>query len=353
MKIGLTYDLRDEYLHLGYGEEETAEFDRISTVEAIETSLRRLGHTTDRIGHTWNLMARLVAGERWDLVFNIAEGLRGIGREAQVPCILDVHGIPYTFSDPLVMALSLHKGMTKRVLRDGGLPTPPFAEVVRLADLDGLDLQYPLFAKPVAEGTGKGIDGASVLRTRTDLRERCGDLLERFRQPVLVEEFLPGREFTVGIVGTGDRAAAVGTLEIVLLAGAEADAYGYVNKENCEELVEYRPVRADRDPQVRQAEATALAAWQLLGCRDAGRIDLRCDGAGVPQLIELNPLAGLHPEHSDLPMICTAVGIPYDELIRRIVESAAVRVPVVELPREVILDAGLAAAQHGAARRGA
>jgi len=150
MRVGLTYDLRDEYLAMGYGQEETAEFDRISTIEALEGSLRRLGHETDRIGHVRSLAARLVAGDRWDLVFNIAEGLAGIGREAQVPALLDVYGIPYTFSDPLVMSLTLHKGMTKRVLRDGGIPTPAFAEVSTPRDLDKLDLPFPLFAKPVA-----------------------------------------------------------------------------------------------------------------------------------------------------------------------------------------------------------
>lgn len=326
MRIGLTYDLRDEYLAMGYSEEETAEFDRISTVESIEGALRQLGHRTDRIGHARDLAARLVAGDRWDLVFNIAEGLAGIGREAQVPAMLDVYGIPYTFSDPLVMALTLHKGMTKRVLRDGGLPTPAFAEVAAAEDLDGLHLPFPLFAKPLAEGTGKGIDGGSVLRTQAELRARCLDLLERFRQPVLVETYLPGREFTVGITGTGEAARVVGTLEVVLLDEAENGAYTYVNKEYCEELVEYRHVTAAGDPVVARSEEICLGAWRLLGCRDGGRLDVRCDEAGRPQLMEINPLAGMHPEHSDLPMIATAEGMPYVELVRRIVDSAAERI---------------------------
>jgi len=326
MRVGLTYDLRDDYLAMGYSEEETAEFDRISTVEALETAVEQCGHRPERIGHARELMRRLVAGDRWDLVFNIAEGLRGIGREAQVPAILDVYGIPYTFSDPLVMALTLHKGMTKRALRDGGLPTPEFVEVRDPRDLEGLNLAYPLFAKPLAEGTGKGIDGNSVITDPAQLEERCRDLLDRFHQPVLVETYLPGREFTVGILGTGPRAEVLGTLEIILLQGAEGGAYSYTNKEFCEELVEYRPVRSDNDPLVRQAEETALAAWRLLECRDGGRLDLRVDAHGVPHLIELNPLAGLHPEHSDLPMIATAVGLPYVDLIRRILDSAATRV---------------------------
>jgi D-alanine-D-alanine ligase len=325
MIIGLCYDLRSAYLALGYGEEETAEFDRESTIDAIAGALTRLGHEVDRIGHARELMARLLAGDRWDLVFNIAEGLHGIGREAQVPCILDVYGIPYTFSDPMVLALSLHKGMTKRILRDAGLPTPDFAVITDLADLDGLALEFPLFAKPVAEGTGKGIDGGSVMTDPVALRDRCALLLARYRQPVLVERYLPGREFTVGIVGTGGQSEVIGTLEVVV-RDATTVAYGYDTKERCEDLVDYVPVSADGDPTILACEAVALAAWQLLGGRDAGRIDLRADADGIPHVLELNPLAGLHPEHSDLPMVCTAVGLTYDQLIARIVASAAERI---------------------------
>lgn len=352
MNIGLCYDLRDEYLRMGYGEEETAEFDRLSTIEAIEGALRRLGHSPERIGHARQLIDRLNAGARWDLVFNIAEGLAGIGREALVPCLLDLYGIPYTFSDPLVMTLSLHKGMTKRVLRDGGLPTPAFAVIGELGELADLALPYPLFAKPVAEGTGKGIDAGSVLHTTAELQRRCALLLERYRQPVLVERYLPGREFTVGIIGTGPRAEVLGTLEVVLLNAAEPGAYGYTNKEYCEELVEYRFVTGAADPMVRAAETAALAAWRLLQCRDAGRIDLRADHDGVPQLIELNPLAGLHPEHSDLPMICTAAGVPYDVLIGRIIASASERLEQADESLEVMGDAGLGLAQPGLAASG-
>lgn len=325
MRIGLTYDLRDDYLAMGFGEEETAEFDRISTIEAIEGSLRRLGHETDRIGHLKALAARLVAGDRWDLVFNIAEGMYGIGREAQVPALLDAYAIPYTFSDPLVLALTLHKGMTKRVLRDGGLATPDFHEVHAPADVDAVDLPFPLFCKPLAEGTGKGVDGASLVRSPRELRETCERLLATFRQPVLVETYLPGRELTTGITGTGAAARVVGTMEVLLNEHAEKGAYTYANKELWEDRVEYRLVTA-ADPVVREAEALCLAAWRLLGCRDGGRLDLRCDAAGHPQLMELNPLAGLHPGHSDLPIICNLLGIPYDELIGRIVDSASARV---------------------------
>ncbi|MFZ0242567.1 MAG: D-alanine--D-alanine ligase [Desulfobacterales bacterium] len=326
MKIGLTYDLRSEYLAAGFGEEETAEFDRDDTVEAIEKALQGLGHATDRIGSVRSLFGRLILGDRWDLVFNIAEGLKGIGREAQVPSALDVYGIPYTFSDPLVMALTLHKAVTKRVVRDAGIPTPDFA-VVRSGEAPGpIPFPLPYFVKPVAEGTGKGITPQSIVRRPKDLAAACESLIAAFHQPVLVERYLPGREFTVGIVGTGGRARVLGTIEVHLLAAAEPEVYSYVNKERCEELVEYRLGRPEDDWPVKEAEEVALRAWRVLDCRDAGRIDLRCDENGRPHFMEVNPLAGLHPFHSDLPIICSHIGMPYEDLIRDIVASAARRV---------------------------
>jgi D-alanine-D-alanine ligase len=266
-----------------------------------------------------------VRGDRWDLVFNICEGLRGVARESQVPAILDVYGIPYTFSDPLVMAVTLDKGLTKTVLRAAGVPTADFAVVRSPGDLKGLALTYPLFAKPIAEGTGKGVDPGSIVKDPKALEARCRLLLDRFRQPVLVESYLPGREFTVGLWGTGEQAEAIGTMEVILRAEAEPNVYSYVNKERCEELVDYETVWADQDPLVKRCERIALDAWRVLDCRDAGRIDIRCDAKGAPLFMEVNPLAGLHPSHSDLPMICTACDIPYEELMRRIVESARTR----------------------------
>jgi D-alanine-D-alanine ligase len=319
MRVGLTYDLRDHYLAAGYSAEETAEFDSVETIEAIAAALQGLGLGVDRIGTVRQLAQRLVAGERWDLVFNLAEGLKGVGREAQVPALLDAYDIPYTFSDPLAMALTLHKGMAKRVARDSGVPTAPFAVVESLADIGAIALPFPLFAKPVAEGTGKGVSPASRVTTAAGLRKVCRQLLDRYRQPVLVETFLPGREFTVGIVGTGRAAETLAVMEVTLNARAEAGVYSYVNKEECESRVVYR--LAD-DAEARAAEEVALAAWRVLGCRDSGRVDLRQDASGRPMFLEVNPLAGLHPTHSDLPIMCSLAGIAYGTLIGRIVESA-------------------------------
>jgi D-alanine-D-alanine ligase len=326
VRIGLTYDLRAEYLALGYGEEETAEFDQQGTIDALAGAIESLGHTVDRIGSARSLIGRLAKGDRWELVFNIAEGLNGYGREAQVPAILDVYGITYTFADPLAASVCLQKGWSKTIARAAGVPTADFAIIETPADIDRVSLGYPMLAKPIAEGTGKGVTPKSVVRSKADLSQVAIELLDRYRQPVLVETFLPGREFTVGIVGTGDAARAIGSIEIVLRSDAEPDVYSYTNKEECEKLVEYRHVTRI-DPLVAEAERIALDAWIALDCRDGGRVDIRCDARGKPMFLEVNPLAGLHPTHSDLPMIATAIGMPYVELIRAIVDSAAKRIP--------------------------
>lgn len=328
MLVGLTYDLRSAYLAEGYTEDETAEFDRGDTIDAIEKSLRQLGHRTVRIGHVRELIARLATGERWDLVFNICEGLHGTARESQVPCILDAYGIPYTFSDASVMALSLNKSWTKSVLA-GVVPVAEERVIHSMDELAVTDMPLPLFAKPLLEGTGKGITASSVIRDAGQLATQCELLLDQYRQPVLVERYLPGREFTVSLVGTSDEARVLGTFEIILLGNAEPDVYGYLNKEECEERIEYRLVDPQKDEAVRRAEEYALRAWMELGCRDAGRVDLRADVAGEPHFIEVNPLAGMNPVHSDLPMLATAIGMEYLELIRLIVESASRRLPQV------------------------
>jgi len=326
MRIGLTYDLQSEYLAQGYGEEETAEFDRDDTIEAIEGALAELGHGTERIGNARNLVKALAGGARWELVFNIAEGLHGMGREAQVPAILEVYGIPYTFSDPLVLSLTLHKGMTKRVIRDAGLATAPFLVVAPGESLPSVRFPPPYFVKPVAEGTGKGVSPESMVHREEDLPGVCTRLAGRFHQPVLVEGFLPGREFTVGIVGTGSKAEVLGAIEVVLGNRAEPGMYSYGNKKHYEDRVEYRLCRAQDDPLIARVEDLALSAYTVLGCRDAGRVDIRCDGEGLPHFLEINPLAGIHPVISDLPIICNFLKIPYVSLIGRIVASALERV---------------------------
>ena len=325
LKIGITYDLRDDYLKEGYGLEETAEFDLLDTIEAIEKVILDNGFQADRIGNIKALTCRLAAENRWNLVFNIAEGLYGFGREAQIPALLDAYNIPYTFSDPLGHTLSLHKGMTKHVLRDLGIPTPDFAVVSSDAEIDKVNLPFPLFAKPVAEGTSKGITALSKITTRDELYRSCKHILQTFKQPALIETYLPGREFTVGILGTGKDAKVLGVIEVILKPTAEQNAYSYENKEHYENLVQYALVD---DDEAKKAREIALKAWRYLDLKDAGRVDLRSDAHGAPHFMEVNSLAGLNPKRSDLPILCNLLGISYHVLISSIIESALRRADI-------------------------
>ena len=323
LTIGLVYDLRKEYLAEGFTEEEVAEFDSEETITLIDQAIQSLGYKTDRIGNARSLSSRLVAGEKWDLVFNVAEGLAGRCRESHVPSILEVYNIGYTFSDPLVCALTLDKGFAKRIVRDAGLPTAKFKVIESPEDIDHTAFEHPLFAKPIAEGTGKGINHNSRIESKDQLTQTCAYLLERFAQPVLVEEFLPGREFTVGVLGNGDDAYVLGIMEIEIPQDTKSAIYSYVAKEQCEKLVNYLPYR--KGSLHRQLKQLALKSYRILQCRDAARVDFRCDKKGVPCFLEINPLPGLHPTHSDLPMIATQEGMTYEELIGQIINNALKR----------------------------
>lgn len=322
MRIGMTYDLKDEYLAAGFTADEVAELDSPVTVEAIASALVSQGHTVERIGSIGSLVRALSEGRRWDLVFNIAEGMNGLGREAQVPALLDAWGIPYTFSGPELLALTLHKGWTNAVVRAHGVPTADFWIVNDPGTVEEIDLPFPLFVKPVAEGSSKGISARSLVRSRKELREICAHVLSTYRQPALVETYLPGREFTVGLLGSGRAARVLGVMEVLSTEDGDHSAYTYANKQEWRDRVRYDVVGDDK---ALQAADVALAAWQALGCLDAGRVDVRLDAQGRARFIEVNPLAGLNPESSDLPILCHKIGLEYDMLIAQIVESAAQR----------------------------
>ncbi|HEY9161338.1 MAG TPA: D-alanine--D-alanine ligase [Desulfomonilia bacterium] len=326
MLIGLTYDLKDDYLKEGFSKEETAEFDSIETIEAIEKSLLSLGYETERIGNSKQLIKKLASGKTWDMVFNIAEGMYGTGRESLVPALLDEYRIPYTFSDPLVLSLCLHKGITKSIVRNHGIATADFEIIEDERRLEAIELSYPLFIKPACEGTGKGIDGSSKIDSPEGLKATVPRLLAAYKQPLLVETYLPGREFTVGITGTGEDSRCVGAMEVLLKKGAREELiYSYYNKSNYEQIIDYCiPEKEVLD----SCSEMALAVWKSLGCRDAGRIDMRMDDKGILNFMEVNPLAGLNPIHSDLPIIARLNAISYEAIIDEIMKSAQKRMSV-------------------------
>lgn len=326
LKVGITFDLKDTYIAQGYSEVDAVEFDSEETIVDIEQNLRRQGFATERIGNAKDLIGALSRGCRWDLVFNVCEGMHGTGREALVPAILDCYEIPYTFSDPLALTLTLHKYMAKCVMRDAGIATSPFALVERLEDVDKVDLHFPLFAKPVAEGTSKGIDASCYADTPEALHTVCRHLLETFRQPALVEGYLPGREFTVGVIGSGPEARLFGGMEILPREVAEPYGYTLNNKARWETLVDFRGLDAGLQD---ACSKEAVAAWRALRCRDAGRVDLREDAEGRVNVIEINPLPGLNAYFSDLAVLSRLSGISYEQLFDMIMDVALRRL---ELP---------------------
>lgn len=322
LRIAFCYDQKEDYLAEGLSAEEVMELDDEDTIDGIASALRGLGHTVERIGRGTELARRLASSQRWDLVFNITEGLRGRSREAQVPALCEMFGQPYTFSDPLTCAITLDKPLAKRLIRDHGLPTAPFAVVERPEDADAIDLPAPLFIKPAAEGSSKGVTDRSRVDRPGDLRAACSDLLRRFDQPVLVERYLPGRELTAGIIGNGSGAQIVGLMEVIFRDGSDGD-YTAINKAEFMSRVEYRLI--DGEPLGVRARQVALAAYHALSCRDAARVDLRCDEHGEPCFLEINPLPGLHPLKSDLPIMSSLAGLTYPELLERVLEAAARR----------------------------
>lgn len=322
IKVGLTFDLKEDYLNLGYSNEEVAEFDSLDTIEAIEAAISTLGFEVIRIGNIFNLVNFLNTGEKCDLVFNICEGMFGIAREAQVPCLLDAYQIPYVFSEPDVLNLTLDKGLTKLVAEKAGIPTAKFRVLSYTSDIQLINLPFPLFVKPVAEGTSKGIDGYSLVNDLSQLNESVKYLLDTFHQPVLVETFLPGREFTVGITGSGNNTKAIGTMEILLNDQAPHPIYSYSVKKEWEKYASYRIAN---DPVAVKCADLAVEIWKLIKGKDAGRIDFRLDTEGNPNMIEVNPLAGLNPTYSDLPILARLNGITYESLIAEIMNSALER----------------------------
>lgn len=332
MHIALSYDLREDYLACGYSPEMAAEFDSQETVDALASAIARHGHDVTRVGNHDALAAWLATGQRPDLVFNICEGERGLGREARVPTLLETAQIPFAFSDVAVLTLALHKGLCKLAVRGLGIATADFCQVDSLAALDQLLLDFkagdppmpfPVFAKPVAEGTSKGVDGFSRIDSCDNLFQRCRALLEQFRQPVLVERYLPGREFTVGIVGTGDRARVVGAMEIVFAHADTASVYSYAAKFVANSSwIRYRVPEPELYPSLSEA---ALKIWRGLGCRDGGRIDFREDAQGKIHFLEINPLSGLNPDYGDLPILSKLAGQDYDALVGAILTSAMER----------------------------
>ena len=314
--------------------DEFAEWDSPVTIAAVESALSRLGKVI-RLEANEDFPEKIRAA-RPDIVFNIAEGFHGVNREAHVPAICEFFGIPYSGSDPFTLSLCLDKARTKETLSFHGIPTPKFVVVENVQQLESAtrSLSLPLFVKPLHEGSSKGITDRNLCADRASLRSQTEFLLENYRQPVLVEEYLPGKEFTCAVLGNGDEATVlpiVGMNFETLPEGAlpiySFDAkFVWDRPENPLDIFQC-PARITSELQA-SIERVTLDAFRVLGCRDWARIDVRLDAAGVPNIIEVNPLPGILPDPADnscLPKAARAAGIGYDELIQSCLKHAAAR----------------------------
>ena len=329
MDIGIAFDLRTDFAAPpGAPVDRLEEYDSRETVDAIAAALAALGHAPRLLGGGRRFVEAVLARPP-ELVFNIAEGWGTRSREAHVPALCEMLGIAFTHSDPLTLALTLDKAMTKRVIASHGLRTAPFAVVERANDLARIDLPFPLFAKPAFEGSSMGIRATSRVTDERALAAEVTRLLRDYAQPVLVETFLPGAELTVGVLGNGTGAWALGTMEITPRDGNTADfVYGLETKRDFRRAVTYHsPARTASLAAVFQSERIAVEAFQALGCRDVARVDFRLDAAGLPNFVEINPLPGLSPTTSDLVILANLVGETFESLIGRIVEAALRRLP--------------------------
>jgi D-alanine-D-alanine ligase len=320
ISVGFTYDLRDDYIAQGFSEEESAEFDNQETIDSIAQALLDNGFAIERIGNIKALTHALAEGRRWEIIFNICEGVKGIGREAQVPALLEAYDIPYTFSSSDVMVLTMNKALSKCVIREHGIPTPAFLTARTTEDLENIDLAFPLFVKPIAEGTSKGVSEKSRVVSKKALLDACSYIWKTYDQTALIESFLPGREFTVGLIGTGKSARVIGLLEVEFKEGADKWCYSYRNKVAC-----FEEFSMPLNSEVEKVCGLALNSWLALECRDAGRVDIRLDENGIANFIEVNPLAGLKPDYSEFPILAAKSGINYSELIGLIMEEALSR----------------------------
>jgi len=320
LRIGLIHN-RKRPPAAGEDPQAQAEFDGPKTIDGIAGAIGALGHEVVLLEATPDLLNRLPQASI-DVAFNIAEGLRGRSREAQVPALLDMLGIEFTGSDTVSLSLTLDKGLAKRVVALAGVHTPAFMVMKTGRERLPPELDFPLIVKPVAEGSSKGIERSSVVTDEAMLRERVRERVQRYNQPVLVEAFLPGREFTVGVLGSG-RPKVLPAMEIVFTNDRNPHpVYGYEDKFGDAPQTRYE-APANIDIQLAKAlERAARKAFKALGCRDVARFDFRLDAAGRVHFIECNPLPGLTPGFSDLCVIAEGAGMRYGDLIREILAPA-------------------------------
>jgi D-alanine-D-alanine ligase len=325
MQIGITYDLKaDSPVSPGAPDDLYEEFDSPATIEAIARVLRDLGHDVRKLGDGRGLLEQLLANPP-DFVFNFAEGQgTGRSREARVPAVLEMLGIPHTGSDPLTLSVTLDKECAKRLAASYGIEVPkgvtvnPSTKDLKVDWLQGL--RFPLIVKPAWEGSSKGIRNRCLVEDANRLHSVFRELSGAYQQPLLVEEYIQGDEITVGIIGN-KQPQVLGIMRVLPVQPTERFVYGLEVKRDYLRQVRYECPAKLPPRQYQAVENVARTVFLALGCRDVARVDFRLRD-GVPYFLEVNPLPGLNPESSDLVIMAKLVGWTYPQLIGAILQAA-------------------------------
>ncbi len=322
-----------------------AEWDTLDTIHAVRDALAER-FTVELVEANADAFERLRT-MRPTFVFNIAEGLVGVSREAQLPAMLELLQIPYLGSDPLTLALCLDKGRTKEVLAHHGVRTAPFVMISSMEELDDARVRFPLIVKPLHEGSSKGIYNSCVARNSEELEREVKTILETYDEPVLVEEFLAGREFTVAVLGNGNQLTVLPIVEISFSALPEGmnPIYSYEAKwiwDKAENPLEIFSCPAHlQESLAEEIRALCTRTYRVLRCRDWSRIDVRLDGEGRPHILEVNPLPGILPRPEDnscFPKAARAAGMTYAQLINRVLDIAMARCGIVVREQQIMHD---------------
>jgi len=329
-RIGLTYNVKTEYLFKpGDPPDANAEFDHPDTIGVIEEAIQSGGHRVVRLGNAQELLAHLDRLKGIDLVFNIAEGDEGRNRESQVPILLEMMGVPFVGGDGLTLGMTLDKVITKKLLIAEGVPTPRFAELACPENSWQVELTYPLIVKPRYEGSSKGVRATSLVATPEELARQVKWVMETYRQPALVEEFIEGREFTVAIIG--NTPPTVQPIVQIKIEGQLELGRLFYTFDHIRSGADYVcPARIDAALR-RRLEEVALRTYQAVECRDFGRVDIRVDRQGHPYVLEINPLPSLSTEDV-FTFVAKAQGLTYNQILTQILDAALVRCGLVAAP---------------------
>ncbi|TMA21684.1 MAG: ATP-grasp domain-containing protein [Deltaproteobacteria bacterium] len=321
LRVGFTFNVKRVKPALDGTRDEEAEYDSPKTIQAVREAIAAAGHEVIDLEATADLPS-LIETMKPDLVFNMAEGIKGRNRESQVPALLELLDIPYSGSDPAALNIALDKALAKKIVRQHGILTPNFFTMTTGKERLPKDLRFPLIVKPVAEGSSKGVHTTSVVENEEGLRAAAQAMIAKYDQPALVEDYIGGREFTVGMLGER-RPKVLPLMEVVFLDASETrPVYSFEFKQDSSSKIRYDVPAALEPTQLRGLERAARECFIALGCRDVARVDFRMDEQGKIYFLECNPLPGLTPGWSDLVLIAKAAGIEYNALISEILSGA-------------------------------